>query len=290
MTQAVTRAAGDVSGATSDEALVELWLAGRPETTQRAYRHAYASLRAFTPVPLRELTYSDVTAYASVVRSLDLAPMSVRLYLAAVKSLLTFAERLGYVTFNVARPLRLPPEQTIMPDRVLERDDILAMISTAESAQEALIMRLLYLCGLRVSELCALTWGDVVSRKNGGAQLTVRGKGDYVRFVLLPPRLAADLLALKPRRRPAMLIFHGSRVDWLGPREVRRMIARAALRVGLIQKVSPHWFRHAHITDSLDAGAPMHVIQATVGHKSLGMTGRYAHARPTESSATFLED
>jgi integrase/recombinase XerD len=36
------------------------------------------------------------------------------------------------------------------------------------------------------------------------------------------------------------------------------------------------------------SGAPAHVVQATLGHRSLATTSRYAHARPTVSSATYL--
>jgi len=32
----------------------------------------------------------------------------------------------------------------------------------------------------------------------------------------------------------------------------------------------------------------VHVVQATLGHSSLATTSRYAHARPTESSAKYL--
>ena len=39
---------------------------------------------------------------------------------------------------------------------------------------------------------------------------------------------------------------------------------------------------------ALDRGAPPHLVQATLGHADLKTTGRYAHARPTESSATYL--
>ena len=35
-------------------------------------------------------------------------------------------------------------------------------------------------------------------------------------------------------------------------------------------------------------GAPVHVVRDTVGHANLSTTSRYAHARPTESSAQYL--
>jgi integrase/recombinase XerD len=54
--------------------------------------------------------------------------------------------------------------------------------------------------------------------------------------------------------------------------------------------VSPHWLRHAHATHALERQAPIHLVAATLGHASVATTGRYLHARPTDSSALYLGD
>ena len=46
--------------------------------------------------------------------------------------------------------------------------------------------------------------------------------------------------------------------------------------------------RHAHATHALERGAAVHLVQATLGHASVATTGRYLHARPTDSSARYL--
>jgi hypothetical protein len=51
--------------------------------------------------------------------------------------------------------------------------------------------------------------------------------------------------------------------------------------------VSPHWLRHAHASHALDHGAPIHLVQATLGHSSVATTSSYLHARPGDSSARF---
>jgi integrase/recombinase XerD len=65
-------------------------------------------------------------------------------------------------------------------------------------------------------------------------------------------------------------------------------VGAAAQRAGFEGKVSPHWLRHAHATHALERGAPIHLVQATLGHTSVATTGRYLHARPTDSSARYL--
>ena len=74
----------------------------------------------------------------------------------------------------------------------------------------------------------------------------------------------------------------------LRPLAVLRIVRKAAARAGIELPVSPHWFRHAHASHALDRGAPIHLVQATLGHASITTTGRYLHARPNDSSSRFL--
>lgn len=74
----------------------------------------------------------------------------------------------------------------------------------------------------------------------------------------------------------------------LSVRQVRNVVAAAARRAELTAPVSPHWLRHAHASHSLDAGAPVSLVSSTLGHASVATTGRYLHARPSDSSARYL--
>ena len=69
---------------------------------------------------------------------------------------------------------------------------------------------------------------------------------------------------------------------------VLRIIQEAAKRAGVEGGVSPHWLRHAHATHSLERGAPIHLVQATLGHASVATTSRYLHLRPSQSSVEFI--
>jgi hypothetical protein len=46
--------------------------------------------------------------------------------------------------------------------------------------------------------------------------------------------------------------------------------------------------RHAYASHALDHGAPIHLVQATLGHSSVATTTAYLPARPGDSSARFL--
>ena len=52
---------------------------------------------------------------------------------------------------------------------------------------------------------------------------------------------------------------------------------------------SPQGQRRAPGTRTLEHGhAPIHLVQATLGHASVATTNTYLHARPTDSSARYL--
>jgi integrase/recombinase XerD len=72
--------------------------------------------------------------------------------------------------------------------------------------------------------------------------------------------------------------------------QVHRIVEAAAARAGLGAAVSAHWLRHAHASHALDRGAPISLVQTTLGHASVATTGRYLHARPRDSSARYLPE
>jgi integrase/recombinase XerD len=74
----------------------------------------------------------------------------------------------------------------------------------------------------------------------------------------------------------------------LDPSMVMRIVRAAAARVGIEQNVSPHWLRHCHASHSLDRGAPITLVQSTLGHSNVATTSKYLHARPNDSSARYL--
>jgi integrase/recombinase XerD len=83
-------------------------------------------------------------------------------------------------------------------------------------------------------------------------------------------------------------VFRSRKGGPLTARQAQRLVDAAAKRAGLRAGVSPHWLRHAHATHALERGAPIHIVQATLGHASVATAGRYLHARPTDSSARYL--
>ncbi len=83
-------------------------------------------------------------------------------------------------------------------------------------------------------------------------------------------------------------VFVSRKGSALSTSQAFRIVPQAARRAGAEKNVSPHWLRHCHGSHALDRGAAVHLLQATLGHSSVATTGRYPHARPTDSSSEYL--
>lgn len=272
--------------ADSDERLIELWLHGRSAETQRAYRADADAFRATVAKPLHAVTLGDLQAFADTLDG-PLEPSSKHRRLSAIKSLIAFGHQLGYLPFDTARPLRLPVLRDRLAERILTENEVQRMLAHERHPRNLALLYLLYASGVRVSECCSLRWRDTHER-DGGGQVSVLGKGGKSNTILLPATVWRVLVALKGQAGPDAPVFRSRRGQHLHPTQVRRIVRAAARRAGIDKAVSPHWMRHAHASHALDRGAPIHLVQATLAHSSVATTGRYLHARPTESSSRYL--
>jgi site-specific recombinase XerD len=272
--------------AASDETLIRLWLDGRSPHTRRAYGADVRSLLATAGKPIAALTLPDLQAWTESLGAL--APASRARKIGAVKSLLSFGERTGYLPFNVGAALRVPPVKNVLAERILEENDVIRLIALEPDRRNHALLRLGYIAGLRISELCGLCWRDGKRRAAGGGQITIFGKGGKTRVVLLPASMWRELAALRGEAPDDDPVFRSAKGGTLHPSRIHRIVKQAAARSGLPRAVSAHWLRHAHCSHALDRGAPAHLVQATVGHSDLRVTSRYAHARPGDSSANYL--
>jgi integrase len=197
-----------------------------------------------------------------------------------------------------------------------ERHEVLALIGAVKDEADyptALIVKLIYGCGLRVSEPLNLRVKDVLL---ADSKLVLCGaKGGKDRFVSIPcslvPELRAQLefaksvaekdrLARLPVKLPGMLAmkyphwqfspkwaflfpahrpceFRGQVVRWrIHEANVQRAVRRAARPLGL--DITPHHLRHAYATHCLNGGQNPRAIQQAMGHSQLETTMGYLHA------------
>jgi integrase/recombinase XerD len=277
---------GQVAQADNDNQVLAMWLHGRPQTTQRAYAYEVKALLAVVGKPLKAITLGDLQGYFSGLA--DLAPASRARAINAAKSLFSFAQRIGFLTFNPCAAILSPKIKNTLAERILPEAQVHRLLALEPHPRNRVLLRLLYAAGLRVSEVCGLKWRDVQPRGEAG-QITVYGKGGKTRFVLLSADTWQELIGLRGETDSDVPLFPSRKGQGhLSAAQAWRIVKAAADRAGVDVPVSPHWLRHAHASHALDRGCPIHLVQATLGHASVATTGKYLHARPDDSSARYL--
>ena len=132
--------------------------------------------------------------------------------------------------------------------------------------KQAMVM-LMYRCGLRVSEMLALTCADIFSN-----HILVRnGKGGKSRRVAMDDVVKQFIDPLMPCNGYLFSTRGGASVP---PQRVREMCARIQGRLGC-HRIAPHQFRHAHASELAREGCLPHLIQRQLGHSSLAVTDNY---------------
>lgn len=273
----------DVNPLDAHEQLITMWLDGRSLHTQSSYRRYARDFLIYLNKPLHLATLADVQGWRLTLSAKS--DNSIKTATSAIKSLFTFGHKIGVLQLNVAAVLKQVKPKDCLNERILSELEVQQMIFSEIIPRNRLILRLFYSAGLRVSELSTLTWKDIKPRGDSG-QITVFGKGRKTRTILLKQNIWEELQEQRGDRKNDDPVFRSRKGGNISRCQLWRIVSDAALKAGF--QASPHWLRHAHASHSLDRGAPIHLVQQTLGHESVATTSRYLHARPNDSSSLYL--
>ncbi len=278
----------------NDTLFIKQWLHGRSRSTIYTYIGAIVNFYEEVNKPLQNVTLEDLQGFIDSLAHLSPATRAKKI--AAVKSMMSFGLKTGYLPVNVGAVVKLPKLEDKLAERIMGEQQVAKMFALEENQRNHAILVLLYRAGLRVSELCNLTWRNLQERDESG-QVTVFGKGKKTRHVLLDTPTWSEVMSLKTKESGLDDYVFQSRQAWspkgkddrrMDESTVNRIVKAAAKRAGLPSNVSPHWMRHAHATHALERGAPITLVKETLGHKSMETTAKYTHVRPNASSGQFL--
>ena len=151
------------------------------------------------------------------------------------------------------------------------------------------MLDLLFSCGLRASELCAMEIKDISLEQE---QILIHGKGSKDRYVPIHQTLVHDLKHYLTYIRPILLskgphssiseVFINHLGTKLTVRGLQHILKAMIEKSGETYRIHPHMLRHAFATVLLDHGADLRVVQELLGHEHLKSTQIYTHVS-TES-------
>src|SRR5689334_2703500 len=104
---------------TSDDQLVAMWLHDKSDSTQEEYTRDIQQFREYVDLPLQRLTLPHLQAYADELKLLDIKPATIARRLKSIKSLLSFAQRTGYIRFNIGTMVKVPKLKKTLAERIM---------------------------------------------------------------------------------------------------------------------------------------------------------------------------
>lgn len=275
----------------------------RSEHTRRAYgkdlkrflqflhgRHA-----GFGPEAMTRLV---IIAYKEFLLADGLSQVSVDRHLATLKSFFRWLVDDGFMDKNPAEGVRFLNPKKLSATSGFSDEEVIKILSIPDlhtrvgSLHYALLI-VLFQCGLRRSELCAIRLSHL-SVERGNQVLRLQGKGNKERImVLIPPVWAAirhyltisrkSLMQLgatageadQPLFTPARNSRTGTLDKPLDPSQVYYIVRRYARLAGIARRVSPHSCRATAISNARDHHVPDRVIMEFAGWSSTEMITRY---------------
>lgn len=234
-----------------------------------------------------ELTYRQTAGVRAQLQA-RYAPATANRILACLRGILKEAWRLGLMSaeaYQRAADLERVRGHGLLRGRALSSGELRALFQACEDAggaagaRDAALFAIMYGGGLRRAEVVSLNVNSFNPREK---TIAVReGKGRKSRIVPLP-RGAVDALLvwLKWRGRAPGPLFCRVRADGrprisrLRGESVRLILEKRTAEAG-ISKASPHDLRRSFVSDLLDAGADLVVIQRLAGHSHVDTTARY---------------
>ena len=227
-------------------------------------------------------------------------PKTIRQALAAAK--MFFVQLLGQGEWGVFSQIRTKDHKTL--PAVLTRQQVRDLLAHIRLRRYRTPLKLIYCCGLRLSECLGLTIHDIKGKEN---KLLIRqGKGHRDRLVPLPTPMYQELRRYWAFHRHPLLLFpnvgRGDRTPKslaqrmhtatgpMPPSSLQRLLIIARKELN-IPAASVHSLRHSWATHMLEAGAHLHTIQKLLGHGQITSTTVYLHlTHQTSEDALRLVD
>lgn len=155
---------------------------------------------------------------------------------------------------------------------ILTKEEIKKMIDSTLNIKHKLILKILYGCGLRVSEIINLKKEDINFNEKLLHIILSKGKKD--RFVKIPESITRELKNYTELLNDNIL-FPSNRGGKLTKKTIGKIVENAAKKAGIQKNVYPHLLRHSFATHLLESGTDLRIIQKLLGHSNIKTTQIY---------------
>jgi len=269
-------------GQLRDKMEADLKIGGYSEGTRRIYLYYASQFAKYCGRSPEYLGDNEIRRYLlHIVEEKKASRSTIKQVRAALKFL--YCVTLSHpVAVSWIPPMR---NQHKLP-AVLSGTEVSKLLSTIRRDKYRVVLTAMYAGGLRISEACRLKPSHIDSKRG---VITVRGKGNKERQVMLSPRLLSVLRDYWRSERPpadGWLFPGGTAAGHASSETTRRVFHKARIEAGISKRVTPHSLRHSFATHLIESGVDLTVVQAVLGHKSILTTQLYTHVSIEQISAT----
>lgn len=264
---------------------------GLSENTITGYRNDLKELQRFLSptLDINTITKENLLLSIGQLSKEKKAAASVNRFIAAVRTMFSYALKFGYIKKNpaldlktVKLPKRVPnfmtqPEVNQLCEQPVNNELLW------EKRDHALFT-MMYSSGCRISEITNLKLDDFMDNYHSAI---VTGKGNKQRKVFFAQEARNALaLYLQDRKKvleshniaePTRQVFINQKGHPLSVGGVRFIISKYSGAEGTNHHINPHAFRHTFATTMIGNGADVRLVQEMLGHSSISTTQRYTH-------------
>jgi integrase/recombinase XerD len=240
-----------------------------------------------------------------LIRDRGFAAQTLRQARAALTAF--YVEMLGCTDWKIFATIKTKDAQKLPV--VLSREEVRRLLGAVREPRYRVCLRLIYECGLRLSEGRHLQPRDIA---RDDLRLRVRlGKGAKDRYVPLSQPMIEELTWWWKQHRNQQWMFPGAGYDWksgLRPKEDAQQATMAlrmkfakhplsesslqtALRAarrdsGIKHHATVHTLRHSYATHLLEEGVSIRYVSQYLGHANLEQTLVYTHLTNVSEAQT----
>lgn len=214
-------------------------------------------------MPMRDVTTVQVSAFLA---SQPFSEKTVHNYWIGLAALWTWAIREGHVQKHIVRIVEKPkPRKVVIVPFTQEQVKAMLAQDGRTADRNRCVILLLVDTGLRASELCGLSFGDIdlVNRR-----VKVLGKGNKERLLPFSKRTAQALFKYLSDQDGKEKPFEFTRTS------LAHLMQRIGRKAG-VADAHPHRFRHTFAVTYLRNGGDPYTLQTILGHSTMEQVRAY---------------
>ena len=245
-----------------------------------------------------EINPDKLAEYLYFIKQINYTKTTIARKIASIRAFYNFLYQEELISYNPADNISIPKQSKTLPN-FLSEDEVENIlrnikIDTPAGYRNRIILELLWVSGMRISELSGLNFENLNLEQN---EIKVFGKGAKERIVLIPDKTKDGLvnyiknvfnlinseIEITPST-PLFINYNGYRLQ---NQSIRKALKNCLDKIHFIKHVTPHVFRHSFATKLLEHGADLRIVQELLGHASIKNTQIYTHVSIQRSKEVY---